>query len=209
MRTALAILCLTAVSACGGNYDDGRPERVAQDESGAVLTFGNIEGIGKTRFFTIPIVREGGGSDSFSGGRGNDERNRLIVDGTSGDSRRILPDDKFEIVNWIVPKTKATDATNYSPSDEADDPDAKPDVYAAVVKRPGKDKNDRATYDVLLGHFESGEQLWVARGLAGVQGVWLTPDHKLAMVLAADNRGLYRIYDPASFQQLLEKDLPL
>jgi hypothetical protein len=82
-------------------------------------------------------------------------------------------------------------------------------IYAAVVKRPGRTDKDPTTYDLLLGRFEGGTQVWAARGLAGVEGVWLTPDHKLAMVGASKRGGIFRLYDPDNFAQLLEKDLAL
>jgi len=39
--------------------------------------------------------------------------------------------------------------------------------------------------------------------------VWITQDGKLAVVGAVGERGIYRLYDPKSFQQLLETSLSL
>jgi hypothetical protein len=168
-----------------------------------------------TRFFTLPIVRghrktKGG---FISGSYGNiDELNRLIVDSSDGTSRRVLPDEKFSIVNWIEPKTSMPEGMMDAIGQAAEDSpegSSSSGLYAAVVKRPGATDEEEATYDVLLGRFEDAKQAWIARGLDGVQAIWMRPDGKIAMVAAAKDRGIYRVYDPTSFRQLLESKLTL
>jgi len=209
-------IAISLVLVCAGcDYqpvDRGQPDQIAHDRSGAALTFGDIDQVDGTRFFTIPIVRiEHGGSDSFSGSyRGGDERNRLIVDGTTGATRRVLPNTDFSIVNWIEPKAEMIKTDIEKLKETAGDNKASPSgIYAAVVKRPGRTNKDPATYDLLFGRFEDGKQTWVASGLAGVQAVWLTPDGKLGLVAATTKGGVFRLYDPSSFQQLLDAPLKL
>ncbi|HEV8408661.1 MAG TPA: hypothetical protein VGQ34_12080, partial [Sphingomicrobium sp.] len=196
------------MGACGYQArDDGQPQRVAQDQSGNVYIFGSVEQVQGTRFFTVPILRVEGATESGSFSktyRGDEEQNRLIVDGATGQSRRILPDSKFEIVNWIEPTSKASNLGNYSSNQAEGDVSKSSGIYAAVVKRPGKTDKDPPTYDLLLGHFEDGQQGWIARGLSGVQAVWLNQDGKLAVVAAKNDRGIYQLYDPNSFRQLLQ-----
>jgi hypothetical protein len=210
---ALAVLLLLSCAACGFHpRDRGQPNQIARDRSGAALTFGDIDQVEGTRFFTVPIVRtEHESSGSFSSYAGSDERNRLIVDSTTGASRRVLPNADFSIVNWIEPKVEMEKTRAGAVEDTAKgDNEARPSgIYAAVVKRPGKANKDSATYDLLFGRFEDGKQAWVASGLAGVEAVWFTPDHKLAVVAASAKGGIFRLYDPVSIGQLLEKDLAL
>jgi hypothetical protein len=210
---ALVVALLLSSTACGFHpRDRGQPTKIARDRSGAALTFGDIDQVEGTRFFTVPIVRtEHENRGSFSSYAGSDERNRLIVDSTTGASRRVLPNTDFSIVNWIEPKAEMT-KTGIGAMEEAaeDGGKARPSgIYAAVVKRPGKTDKDSATYDLLFGRFEDGKQVWAASGLAGVEAVWLTPDRKLAVVAASAKGGIFRLYDPVSFGQLLEKDLAL
>ena len=206
---AVAFALLVSCAACDYEPPDrGQPQRVGQDRTGAALAFGNIERVEGTRFFTIPIVRADrrGGYGSFSKYGGDDQRNRLIVDSTTGASRKVLPNADFEIVNWMEPTDAASRSENLA------DGDSKPSsvgIYAAVVKRPGAKEKDHPTYDLLFGRFEDGQQAWVARGLAGVESVWLTPDRKLAVVAATPKAAIYRLYDPASFKQVLESPLNL
>ena len=196
------------IAAC--NYeprDDGQPDHVGRDRSGADLTFGGINQVKGTRFFTVPIVGvEHGSSGSFSKRyAGGDERNRLIVDSTTGASRKVLPNSDFAIVNWIEPTAAASDTRRYesgSPSSEDSS-----GLYAAVVQRPGKTDKDPATYDLLLGRFDDGRQAWIAKNLSGVEATWLIDGGKLAVVAAVGNRGIYRVYDPKTFKQLLEAPL--
>ena len=206
----IALSIFLACTACGYEpRDNGQPDQVGHDRTGAALTYGGIDQVKGTRFFTVPIVRvEHGSSGSFSKRyAGSDERNRLIVDSTTGASRKVLPNTDFTIVNWIEPTVTASDSSEYRVDARSDDRSS--GLYAAVVQRPGRTDKDPATYDLLLGRFEDGKQAWVARGLAGVEALWLTPDRKLAMVAATTKGGIFRLYDPDSFEQSLEKELTL
>src|SRR5262245_53975883 len=207
VRVALAGLSLL-IGACQFEpRDNGQPDQVGRDRTGAHLTFGGIDQVKGTRFFTIPIVRvENGSSGSFTKRYASgDERNRLIVDSTTGASRKVLPNSDFQIVNWIEPNAQASDTRRYESGDPADG-DAS-GLYAAVVQRPGRTAKDAATYDLLLGRFQDGQQAWIARGLSGVEATWITADGKLAVVAAVGDHGIYRLYDPKSFKQLLEAPL--
>ena len=216
MKHAILLSMFLALSSCDYQpRDDGRPREVGQDQSGSALAFGSLEKVEGTRFFTLPIVRadrktKGGFS---SGSYGSiDELNRLIVDSADGTSRRVLPDEKFLIVNWIEPKTSIPNGIMDAMGEAAEDQPGETmasGLYAAVVKRPGATDKEEATYDVLLGRFQDAKQAWVARGLDGVQAIWMTPDGELAMVAAANDRGIYRVYDPTSFRQLLESKITL
>ena len=210
MRFVLTVLVVISICACGYEPpDDGQPQQIAHDKSGAALTFGHIEQVEGTRFFTVPIVRvENGRSGSLSKYAGTDERNRLIVDSKSGASRRVLSNADFSIVNWIEPKTRISNTEDRMADDAAGD-ERSSGIYGAVVKRPGRTDKDPATYDLLLGKFEEGTQVWASRGLAGVEAIWLTPDRKLAVVAATAEGGVFRLYDPADFHQIMEKDLAL
>jgi hypothetical protein len=205
---------LLSCAACGYQpRDRGQPDQIAKDRSGAALTFGGIDPVAGTRFFTIPIVRvEHGGSGSFSNYAGGDERNRLIVDSTTGASRRVLPNTDFSIVNWIEPKlemAKTGDVVAIEQAVDGNNQDRSSGVYAAVVKRGGRKDKGPATYDLLFGRFEDGTQVWAARGLSGVESVWLTPDQKLAVVAATPKGAIFRLYDLTTFAQLLDAPLNL
>jgi hypothetical protein len=205
------LLIVAALAGCEFQAPDtGQPQRIAQDRSGNVYTFGDVDQVQGTRFFTVPIVRVEGTTDSGSLSktyRGVEEHNRLIVDAARGQSRRVLPDTRFEIVKWIEPTVKASNLGDYVGGRSADEGSKSSGLYAAVVKRPGRTEKEPSTYDLLLGKFENGQQAWVAHGLSGVQAVWLTSDGKIAVVAATGGRGIYQVYDPNSFSRLLQTDL--
>ena len=207
LKACLIVLLLLSGSCGYERRDNGQPDQIGRDRTGADLTFGGVDQVKGTRFFTIPIVRvENGSSGSFTKRyAGGDERNRLIVDSTTGASRKLLPNSDFRIVNWIEPTAAAADT---SASDSGSESGARSSgLYAAVVERPGRSDKDPSTYDLLLGRFEDGQQAWLAKGLSGVEATWITNDGKLAVVAAIGNRGIYRVYDPKSFEQLLEAPL--
>ena len=215
LRWTMPFLAAVILNACDYDAPDrGKPDQIAHDRSGAALTFGDIDQVEGTRFFTVPIVRveHGESGGSFTRGyAGGDERNRLIVDSTTGASRRVLPGTDFQIVNWIEPKTAMSkkDDGVIDSSAEGGGNQRSSGIYAAVAKRPGRTDKDPVTYDLLLGRYEDGTQVWVARGLSGVEAIWLTPDQRLALVAATPRGGIFRLYDPRSFSQLLEKGLAL
>ncbi|MEO5774227.1 MAG: hypothetical protein ABIQ32_08940 [Sphingomicrobium sp.] len=192
--------------------DDGRPQQVTKSQSGVALSFGNVEMIKGTRFFTIPIrraVNDGKSYGSFSGDFG-EERNRLIVDSSTGENRRVLPDETAALVNWIVPTSSPVNNDLLVISD-GPPTTANPalDAYAAVVKRPGKSDKDASHYDLLAGHFTKADQKWIARGLDGVQTAWISADSNLAVVAASKGRGIYTIYDGRDFRQVLQRELKI
>lgn len=213
--TILFTAAAATLGACGYEAPDrGKPEQIVRDRSGAALTFGDVNQVEGTRFFTVPIVRvEHAGSDGYftKGYAGGDERNRLIVDSTTGANRRVLPGTDFQIVNWIEPKVAAskTVGSSFDSTDDGAADQRSSGIYAAVVKRPGRTDKDPVTYDLLLGRYEDGKQTWAARGLSGVESLWLTPDQRIALVAATPKGGVFRLYDPGSLSQLLEKDLVL
>jgi hypothetical protein len=214
MAKALSLIAFAALmtSSCGYQApDNGQPGAIAHDKSGAALRFAGVDRVQGTRFFTLPIVSGTRNPDSYSiFGSGSDERNRLIVDSATGASRRVLPDENYAIVNWIEPGDRSSNGDMREESAATDHVQPTAGAlhwYAAVVKRPAKDKDDPATYDVLLGRFDDAQQQWIARGLSGVEEIWDTPDGRLAMVAAVGGRGIYRVYDPLTFKQLLQSDL--
>ena len=214
LSRAFLFALLLSCAACGYHpRDRGQTDQIAKDRSGAALTFGDINQVEGTRFFTVPIIRvEHGGSGSFSTYAGGDERNRLIVDSTNGASRCVLLNTDSSIVNWIEPKLEMAKTGAAAAIDEAvegSNQDRSSGIYAAVVKRTGRTDKDAATYDLLFGRFEDGAQVWAARGLSGVETVWLTPAHKLAVVAATPKGAIFRLYDPATFAQLLDAPLKL
>jgi hypothetical protein len=206
------LLLASALCACTFHMPDrGQPQQVVKDRAGNIYTFGDVDQVAGTRFFTVPILRSNGNDDGgafSSDGRGDDQRNRLIVDSSTGASRRVLPNQNLQIVNWLEPAAEPQNQGELQLSESAKGK-VSSGLYAAVVKRPGKTTKDRPTYDVLLGRFDTGQQAWIASGLSGVQSLWITPDHRLAMVAATASGGIYRAYDPATFRRQLEAKLPL
>lgn len=208
-RLLACVLLAVALAACDSTDDlvTGKPiERV---KDGQNLSFGSIESVEGTRFVTIPIVFDeqdhsvGSFSKSY---QADNVRNRLIVDTENGDSRRVLPDERFQISDWIQPGSKSQSKLDQIVGD--DQPRSKAvEIYVAVVRRPAIKSDEPPTYDVLAGRYDGTQQVWVERNIAGFQGAWLTPSGKLAMLLARGDHGEYRLFDPVSFKPLLGKDL--
>ncbi len=204
---ARVLLIAISVGACGvGEFDDGTPREVAKDESGARVRLGEITTVEGTTLVTVPVMlgsESGGGSYSYSS---NDIRNKLIINSATGESRRVLPDNRRQIVRWIEPGTSnKTPEMNVSTSNK---PPSKL-LYGAVVARAAAKDNEPRRYDVLLGRFDRAQQVWVSQNLSGVQDVWLTPAGDVAMIVVAGPLTLFRVYDPQNFRMKLEKRLSI
>lgn len=207
-KWSLSLVLLAAVSAgaCGvGEFDDGTPQEVAKDQSGARVRLGKITTVEGTALVTVPVLLGSNGGGSYSYSR-NDIRNRLIVNSETGESRRVLPNNRRQIVRWIEPGT-----SNEAPEKIVNTSDKPPSklLYGAVVARAAAKGDEPRRYDVLLGRFDRPQQVWVSENLSGVQDVWLTPAGDVAMIVVAGALTLLRVYDPQSFQLKLEKRLSI
>lgn len=210
---ALLPFALATLAGCDFTMpDDGRPKRVEEAEGGRVLYLGGVSHVPNTPFFTLPL-QEGERSGGSYSGSAPVERNRLIVDGRDGGSRRLLPDNDREIVRWLGSSGSGESLIGVErsePADERDQPGnarSGPTSYVAVVTSSAQSKNEPRRYDVLLGHFETGRQVWAARGLDGVEEIWRTADGRLAFVLQMNGRMRFRLYDALSFSTLVDTEL--
>ncbi len=214
MRLTLTIVALLLLPACGSDgYDiqrDGRP--VEQVRDGETFGFGSIEQVRGTRFFTLPIIaaRGGGSKSSFSSYDPEDVRNRIIVDSVRGESRKILPNEAFQISNWIALGDSSSDGSSLSVAEAASTAKGGPvEHYLVVVRRPAAKPETPPTFDLLAGEFAAPRQSWIAKNLSNFKGAWLLDDGKIATISASGGRQYYRVYDPGTFALVVEKELRL
>jgi hypothetical protein len=207
MRQLIPFALAAAAFGTGCNFtppDDGRP-RPEGKERERPLAFGAVSRVEGTSFFTVPIQEAARGGGSYSSA-GDVERNRIIVDGGNGANRMLLPDNKREIVRWVGGNgPDEAFGQPYRPAERQRPPAT---IFAAVVTSL-EGPADQRRYDLLLGRFETGQSIWAARGLDGVGDLWLDEDGRLGVVISAQGKMLYRLYDPASLQPLVESELKL
>ena len=140
-------------------------------------------------------------TSSSSSSFGNDDRNVLLIDSRTGISRYVLPDNSRALRQWYVLRTGG--------DREAAGPAR---AYAALVSKAGPVKSDGSIeggFDLLVGNFATGRQIWVARGLAAAEAPQLLDDNHVGVLVWEGDKLAYRIIDLTSFETRLSKDIPI
>jgi hypothetical protein len=196
MAMAFAML----LTACGESREPIPPPQTPEGR-GEKFTFGEVSTVEGTPFVTIPLL-DGRRETSYD--NEGAERNRLILDTRSGASRRVLPDNQAPIDRWVQPTE--TSAVPGAPYRHERPQSGLKRHYAAVVRREhGKDKP--SNFDILLGRFADGRQVWAAQNVRGVGAIWLTGEGRIAMIVETDARTVFRLYDADSLKMVLEREL--
>ncbi len=213
MKAYFLLLCFV-LAGCGPRIDRTEDRVVKNSGQPDVppLILGDVERVGGTAFVTMSVMpkRDSGnsyGSITFGSRDAGTERNRLILNTATGESRKVLPDEHFEVRQWIVLGDAPSQDNVYDVSSDQAKGQTPADSYAMVVRRPSSEKERPPTYDVLLGHFSTGRQQWVATKLNDVQSIWLTKEGRIAFIGAQGGKPIYRLYAPDDFRQLLERPL--
>lgn len=190
---ALIAIALMAfgITRGGGRY---QPAKVEAGDAREVFTVGNVGAIPGTNLIRLDVWAARSRGSSYSGGSRDDQRNVILFNSSTGESRRILPDNKRRIdESWLLPSDR-----NRSPADQlealadgAADATIPPAWYVLLVDQPGENGLD----DLLVGSIATGNQAYVMTGIDGVDSIW-TPDATHIAAIVRDKRKLfYRVID--------------
>lgn len=143
---------------------------------------------------------------SYSGG-GEDLRNIILLDRTSGATRRILPDNGRHIAqSWFLP---AQADILVPPSGErvADNerPPPPPVYFALLVAR--SEHGD--LFDLLIGTLADGGQGYAMQGLEGVESVWMQTPSRIGFIVRERLNLYYRIVDIPTRRVVLSRRIAI
>jgi hypothetical protein len=147
----------------------------------------------------------------YSSGRGDDQRNILLLERTSGAVRRLLPDNSRRIARSYFLPAQAEAAPGPSGEDfverdaQADTPPPPPAYFALLVAQP--DHDDR--FDLLIGTLADERQNFTMQGLAGVDGVWMHSPTQIAFIVREGLNLFYRIADIPSRRIVLSRRIAI
>jgi len=140
----------------------------------------------------ISVGRGGSGYSSYSGGERADERNVILLDKASGQSRKLLPDNSRAILDREYLPAAAAAA-----GDDAEDAPVQgsetarktepPFAYYLFRVRAGAGKED-----VLVGDLASGSQAFLLTGIDGVDKVWMQSPTRVALLMRQGRKLFYR-----------------
>jgi hypothetical protein len=175
------------------------PAKVETADTHEVFTVSNINPLRGTDLISMDVkASEGRGNGSLSGGRsGSDQRNIVLLNTTTGASRRVLQDNHRQISEFgFLPGDRSNRDDVAEAMAEGNATTKAVTSYYLVIAQPG----DAGLADLMVGSVASEKQAVVLTGIDGVDSVWM-PDATHIAVIVRDRRKLfYRIIDMSNFK---------
>lgn len=195
----LGVAAFIYIAAAIMSFESGRPPPAAVIAEGPELGFvvSNVQLLRGSNLLQINIAAAPPGRrtalGSYSGGGGEDLRNIILLERTSGATRRLLPDNSRHIAqSWFLPAQ--ADILVPPVGDRTADnerPPPPPAYFALLVARPGQ----RDFFDLLIGALAGGGQGYAMQGLEGVDSVWMQSPTQIGFIVRERFNLYYRIVD--------------
>lgn len=203
LATAGAILWIAFMLSGGMRVRE--PAVVAGKNPGTSFIVGDVSPVSGTGLIAIEIEArsERSGMGSIKPGYSADIRNILLLDRSTGQSRRILPDNNTRIAERLFLPAEAQTRFDRLRAGDARGDGKSPLAYFALLLERGSD--EQKSYDLLVGTLANGKQGVVMKGLSGVQQTAMIDDRRVGLIVREGGRLYYRTVDiPA--QKLLESN---
>jgi hypothetical protein len=180
----------------GGSFSGREPARVVGATASESYAVGEIHVLSGTGLVAIDIneASDSGGIKSYSGG---DQRNILLLDKVSGESHRLLPDNKKQIIDasYFPSKVdgysdaveKATAAASAVTAGDA------PATYYVIEIEEITD--DGKSVSLLVGTLATRKQSVVMKGIDGIDSKWMLSPTELGLIVREKQTLYFRIVD--------------
>ncbi len=193
----------------------GQPATVAgagapgQSEAYSVQSVDEVRG---TDLLQIAIGVGDSRSEPYSSRGPNDQRNLILLNRSTGDSRRLLQDNSRHIdaVSFFPAVAEGT-AEETNPNDVAPrDDEAKKTpppafaYYALTVRQ-----KEGLQRDLLVGDLASGKQGFVLSGIDGIDRMWMLSPTRLAVLLREKLKLHYRVIDLPSLKMVTARPIDI
>ncbi|MEN3747129.1 hypothetical protein TPR58_08115 [Sphingomonas sp. HF-S3] len=194
---AAAAVIFLAVTVLGWEHRERREAAPVQAGADAteIFSVGAITPLRGTRFDEIVIARgdagDGGSASYSSRGKEADERNVILLDSTSGTSRKLLPDNTRRIVGRdylpaVAGRDGETNDEGYAVETAAT---PKPPLAYYVIRVQAADAKSQ---DVLVGDLNTGRQAILLKGIDGVERVWMQSATRMGVLMRQGRKLHYR-----------------
>ncbi|HEV2816486.1 MAG TPA: hypothetical protein VGW40_04595 [Allosphingosinicella sp.] len=196
----LGVAAFIYIAATIMRFESGRPPPAEVVGEGPELSFivSGVRLLESSNLLQINIAAAPAGRrsalGSYSGGGGEDLRNIILLDRTTGATRRILPDNGRRIAeSWFLPAQADILVPRAGDRMVAGEqtPPPPPAYFALLVAQPGQ--ND--LFDLLVGTLAGGGQTYVMQGLEGVDSVWMQSPTRIGFIVRERFNLHYRIVD--------------
>lgn len=193
---------------------DFEPAKVASEtKHETVFTLSAAQEVQGTNLlrFDVEVSGRSSGSSPYSAGGRSDQRNLLLVDRTTGVSRRILPDNERRIsevrflpaIAELVDQGGGSDLT-VDRSGEADS--VAPAAYY-LIELERADRSDLK--DVLVGTLAGGRQSLVMAEIDGIDSVWMQSPTLIGLIVRERLGLYYRVVDIASLKVIRSRRIEI
>ena len=192
------ILIVTYAFSSSGRY---RPAQVA-GKTAETFTVGSAYPLKGTGLVRMDIAASGGSGSSYSG-RGSDVRNILLLNRRTGESRRILPDNRHRVGRALFLPAQGEEGISNGEGDLLTDASGTygDSRYPAAYYLLQFERSDgHGLDDVLVGRLADGRQAVVMTGIDGVDSSWMDSPTRLALIVREKLRLYYRIVDIPSLK---------
>jgi hypothetical protein len=198
----LIVGLIVAVMVVAMIYDGRRRTEPAQVQSRAAneaFAVSEVTALRGTSLNEIVIATEssigrGGNPYSYSKGESADERNVILLDKASGESRKLLPDNSRPIISreYLAAAVASGNGAEDNKYDLVDAPaetkePQPPFAYYLLRVRAAGGKED-----VLIGDLATGRQAFLLTGLDGVDKVWMQSPTRVALLMRQGRKLHYR-----------------
>jgi hypothetical protein len=193
VAAALAVIWLVVMLNSGSRHRD--PPVVAAQQPGETFEVGSVQDLPGNSLISIEIRKagKGYGSGSFKG-RDYDLRNVLLLDQTTGESRRLLPDNTVQIwqVSYLPAEAQSGDRDDLVTNASGERRQPKPAYYLIELIR---EKDGKRTSALLAGSVVGTEQGIVMEGLDGIERRWMIDERRLGLIVREGEALYFRVVD--------------
>jgi len=185
-----------------------QPPKVAGNDRKVTFTVGNPGDLAGTGLTRMDIAASQFDGNSYSSRSGQDTRNILLVDRTSGESRKLLPDNSRHISrsHFLTAKGNAGEAGDDSLL-VADAKSAPGPViyYLLEIDR----SSEQGGEDVLVGRLADRQQAYVMTGIDGIDRLWMRGPTQIGLIVRDHLKLYYRVVDVPTLKVVLSRPIAI
>jgi hypothetical protein len=196
-------------------FDPQRREAPAQVEAKAaneVFAVSEVNALHGTNLNEVVIATQnsiGRGSDYSASGPA-DERNVILLDKASGDSRKLLPDNsrrilKREYLAAVAGDAAPVKAESFEVAGAAEQKKPEPPFAYYLFRVRARDGKE----DVLVGDLATGRQAFLLTGIDGVDKIWMQSPTRVALLMRQGRKLQYRAIEIPALKLVVAKPVEI
>jgi hypothetical protein len=193
VTAAVALIWLVVMLNSG--FSDREPAVVAAAKPGETFEVGSVEALPGTELVSIEIrkAEPGYGSGSIKSGR-DDLRNLLLLDRTTGEARRLLPDNTVRMgqVRFLPAEAQGGEVVDAYARLGGDRQVPKPVYYLIELVR---EIDGKPSHALLVGNVGDNGQGVVMERIAGVERLWMIDARRLGLIVREGQALYFRVVD--------------